>query len=113
VRIGRKAVDPRSVSDTVVSDTGKDGRAASNRLCRIAAPIRLRMGVVVAKDGLSVMDEKAYLTVEEVAKRFNINVTTIYRLVQRGKLPAFKIGNQWRFSDARLREWIADRERLG
>ena len=59
------------------------------------------------------MAEKPYLTVEEVARRFGVNVTTVYRLVQRGKLPAFKIGNQWRFSDRRLEEWVADRERLG
>jgi excisionase family DNA binding protein len=54
-----------------------------------------------------------YLTVEQVAKRFGVNVTTVYRLVKRGKLPAFKIGNQWRFSEARLEEWAADRERIG
>ena len=54
-----------------------------------------------------------FLTVDEVAKRFGVNVTTVYRLVQRGRLPAFKIGNQWRFSEARLEEWVADRERVG
>lgn len=59
------------------------------------------------------MNGKDYLTVEEVAKRFGVNTTTVYRLVQRGKLPAFKIGNQWRFSESRLREWVADRERVG
>jgi len=55
---------------------------------------------------------KPYLTVEDVAKRFGVNVTTVYRLAQRGKLPAFKIGNQWRFSGHRLEEWVVDRERI-
>lgn len=59
------------------------------------------------------MAEQRYLRVEEVAKRFGVNVTTVYRLVQRGRLPAFKVGNQWRFSEARLAEWVADRERVG
>ena len=59
------------------------------------------------------MPEKPYLTVEDVAKRFGINVTTVYRLVQQGKLPAFKVGNQWRVSETRLDEWVADRERVG
>ena len=59
------------------------------------------------------MIEKPYLTISEVAKRFGVNTTTVYRLVQRGKLPAFKIGNQWRFSQRRLEEWVADRERIG
>lgn len=56
---------------------------------------------------------KRYLTVEEVAERFGLNSTTVYRLAQRGKLPAFKVGNQWRFSEIRLDEWVADRERIG
>ena len=59
------------------------------------------------------MSEKSYLTIGDVAKRFGVNVTTVYRLVQQGKLPAFKIGNQWRFSESRLEEWVADRERVG
>ncbi|MBI4004060.1 MAG: helix-turn-helix domain-containing protein [Candidatus Omnitrophica bacterium] len=59
------------------------------------------------------MPETPYLTVEDVAKRFGINVTTVYRLVQQGKLPAFKVGNQWRVSETRLEEWVADRERVG
>ena len=59
------------------------------------------------------MPETPYLTVEDVAKRFGINVTTVYRLVQQGRLPAFKIGNQWRVSETRLEEWVADRERVG
>jgi len=59
------------------------------------------------------MRDKSYLTVEDVARRFGVNSTTVYRLVQQGKLPAFKIGNQWRFRTARLEEWVADRERIG
>ena len=58
-------------------------------------------------------NDKSFLTVEEVARRFGVNVTTVYRLVKRGKLPAFKVGNQWRFSEVRLEEWVADRERVG
>ena len=57
--------------------------------------------------------EKIYLTVEEVAKRFGVNATTVYRLVQKGRLPAFKVGNQWRFSETRLEAWVTDHERIG
>ena len=66
----------------------------------------------MARDRIHQMQHSTlYLTVDDVAKRFGVNVTTIYRLVQRGKLPAFKIGNQWRFREARLELWIAERER--
>ena len=55
------------------------------------------------------MIEKSYLTVEEVAKRFGVNPTTVYRLAQKGSLPGFKVGNQWRFSEEMLQSWVADR----
>ena len=58
-------------------------------------------------------NDKSFLTVEEVARRFGVNVTTVYRLVKRGKLPSFKVGNQCRCSEVRLEEWVADRERVG
>lgn len=54
------------------------------------------------------MDQKHYLSVEDVAARFGVNVTTVYRLVQRGALPAFKLGGQWRFSTELLEGWVAD-----
>jgi len=59
------------------------------------------------------MTERSYLTVEEVAKRFGVNATTVYRLVQQGRLPAFKVGNQWRFGEERLEEWVKNHERVG
>ena len=59
------------------------------------------------------MAEQRYLSIEEVAQRFGINRTTVYRLAKQGRLPAFKVGNQWRFSEGRLEEWVANRERIG
>ena len=54
------------------------------------------------------MSENRYLTIEEVASRFGLNLTTVYRLAQRGSLPGFKVGSQWRFSEAMLESWVAD-----
>lgn len=51
---------------------------------------------------------KLYLTIEEVAERFGINSTTVYRLAQRRELPGFKVGGQWRFSPEMLESWVAD-----
>lgn len=53
--------------------------------------------------------EKIFLTIEEVAARFGINSSTVYRLTQRGLLPGFKVGGQWRFSKEMLDSWVTDR----
>ena len=55
------------------------------------------------------MNPKTYLSVEDVAERLAVNTTTVYRLVQRGDLPGFKVGGLWRFSLEMLDEWVADR----
>ncbi len=54
------------------------------------------------------METQRYLTIEEVAQRFGVNPTTVYRLAHRGVLPGFKVGNQWRFSQEMLELWVAD-----
>jgi len=54
---------------------------------------------------------EAYLTAAEVADLFKINVETVYDLVRAGKLPATKIGGQWRFDDAEIREWFRGQAR--
>ena len=54
------------------------------------------------------MPEKPYLTIEDVAGYFGVTPTTVYRLAQKGELPGFKIGSQWRFSQEMLESWVAD-----
>ncbi len=59
------------------------------------------------------METKSYLTIEQVAQRLGVNETTIYRLAQKGKLPAFKVGSQWRFCEDLLNSWVADQVTVG
>lgn len=49
------------------------------------------------------MDE--YLTVSQVAELLQLSEKTVYRLVQRGKLPGFKAGGSWRFRRQDINAW--------
>lgn len=46
------------------------------------------------------------MTVEELAKYLKTGVATIYKLAQEGKIPATKVGNQWRFRKEKIDEWM-------
>ena len=46
------------------------------------------------------------MTIEEVAGYLRIPVSTVYRLAQQGRIPASKVGRQWRFSRRALERWI-------
>jgi excisionase family DNA binding protein len=45
-------------------------------------------------------------TVEEVAAYLRLHPGTVYRLIGRGQLPAFKVGNDWRFFSDVVDEWL-------
>ena len=48
------------------------------------------------------------LTLDEVAAYLKAGKRTVYRLAQKGEIPAFKLGGTWRFSRSELELWIAD-----
>jgi excisionase family DNA binding protein len=51
------------------------------------------------------------LTIRKVADYLKVTERTLYRLVQDGKLPAFKVGNSWRFRREDLERWISEQSR--
>ena len=48
------------------------------------------------------------MTIREVARYLSLSEKTVYRLIQAGKLPAAKIGGQWRFDQKMLDDWVAE-----
>jgi len=46
------------------------------------------------------------MTVEEVADYLRVTKKTIYRLLERGTIPATKVGRQWRFDRSLIDEWL-------
>ena len=56
--------------------------------------------------------EYAILTVNEVSEMLHVHPYTLYRLVRAGKVPAFRIGGDWRFQRDVLEHWIAEQTKL-
>ena len=46
------------------------------------------------------------LTMKEVAALLEIGEKTAYTMAQRGELPGFKVGGQWRFRRTDLDAWM-------
>lgn len=42
----------------------------------------------------------------QVARYLKIDKFTVYRLVSQKKIPAFKVGNQWRFKRKLIDAWL-------
>ena len=50
------------------------------------------------------------MTVEEVSEYLHVHPSTIYRLIKRRKIPAFRIGSDWRFNIETIDKWRAEME---
>jgi len=46
------------------------------------------------------------MTVEEVARYLRVTKKTLYRLLKQGRIPATKVGHQWRFDKNSIDEWL-------
>ena len=55
----------------------------------------------------NVQEKSEILTVEEVATFLKLSKITIYKLVKKGQLPGFRVGNSWRFRKDKILEAIA------
>ena len=56
------------------------------------------------------MIDETFLTTDEVLKYLQVNLRTVYRLIKAGKIPAVRVGRQWRFRKADIDAWL-ERER--
>jgi excisionase family DNA binding protein len=48
----------------------------------------------------------SFLTTSDVQRLIRVDRSTIYRMAEAGRIPAVKVGRQWRFQEQRLREWL-------
>jgi excisionase family DNA binding protein len=50
--------------------------------------------------------EDTFLTTDEVLEYLQINLRTVYRLIKAGKIPAVRVGRQWRFRKRDIDAWL-------
>ncbi len=52
------------------------------------------------------MIDEAFLTTEEVLAYLQVNLRTVYRLIKAGKIPAVRVGRQWRYRKRDIDAWL-------
>jgi excisionase family DNA binding protein len=69
-----------------------------------------RRDQIRSKEGYNMPEQ--LLTLEQVAKYLNVDKFTVYRLISDRDLPAFKVGNQWRFKKKLIENWLKKNSNL-
>jgi len=52
------------------------------------------------------LKSKEILTAKDVAEYLHIHPLTVHRYAREGRIPAFKIGTDWRFHKKYIEKWI-------
>jgi len=50
------------------------------------------------------------MTMDEVAEYLRVHRTTIYRLIKRHKIPAFRVGRNWHFNIEDVNRWLQQKK---
>ncbi|OGF64764.1 hypothetical protein A2661_01625 [Candidatus Giovannonibacteria bacterium RIFCSPHIGHO2_01_FULL_45_24] len=56
--------------------------------------------------------EETLKSIKEIARYLQVNKFTIYRLAAKKKIPAFKVGGQWRFKLEMVEKWLMSHSNL-
>ena len=59
------------------------------------------------------MIDESFLTTDEVLEYLQVNLRTVYRLIKAGKIPAIRVGRQWRFRKRDIDAWLESQRPRG
>ena len=51
---------------------------------------------------------KEVMTLREASQYLGISPDTLYKYLSESKIPAFKLGNRWRFKKSKLDQWMEE-----
>ena len=52
------------------------------------------------------IDSERWLSVEEIRTHLGISKETVYRWLEKKKIPAHKVGRLWKFKVSEVDEWV-------
>jgi len=60
--------------------------------------------------GLEIMaDSREVMNIRQASHYLGVSPDTLYKYVGEQKIPAFKLGNRWRFKKSKLDQWMEEK----
>ena len=65
---------------------------------------------VCSVDGaLTMADAREVMNIRQASQYLGVSPDTLYKYVNEQKIPAFKLGNRWRFKKSKLDQWMEEK----
>jgi len=61
---------------------------------------------MIGKNKQGELNMDKWLTLEQIAEYLQMSTSSIYKMAQAGKIPAYKVGRQWRFKKEEIDQWV-------
>jgi excisionase family DNA binding protein len=53
------------------------------------------------------------MDIRQASRYLGVSADTLYKYLSRGRIPAFKLGNRWRFKKSMLDRWMERQSQAG
>ena len=54
----------------------------------------------------------SFLTLAEAARILRVSQRTLHRMIRQNRMPALKVGGQWRIRESQFTKWVEHKENL-
>jgi excisionase family DNA binding protein len=110
----RRAGDLYGVAAAADSQYGELGwgedRAKLEELpLHLARRIAVATEVDVNQGGAVMADAREVMNIRQASQYLGVSPDTLYKYVSEEKIPAFKLGNRWKFKKSILDSWMEDK----
>ena len=55
------------------------------------------------------VDSREVMNIKEASEYLGVSPDTLYKYVYEEKIPAFKLGNRWKFKKSKLDQWMDEK----
>jgi len=68
--------------------------------------MRTAVDALSRPEPVSVLDLREVMNIRQASEYLGVSPDTLYKYLSRGSIPAFKLGNRWRFKKSMLDRWM-------
>ena len=90
--------------DTESPRIGMEGRVSAGRM-----PAQQRFEWIGKGTSGTMADSREVMNIRQASQYLGVSPDTLYKYVGEQKIPAFKLGNRWRFKKSKLDQWMEEK----
>jgi excisionase family DNA binding protein len=99
----------RYAQHTKIHSNALDRGLDSPKFLSAAGKKRLGWELDSVGEGNVMADSREVMNIRQASQYLGVSPDTLYKYVNEQKIPAFKLGNRWRFKKSKLDQWMEEK----